>query len=223
MALTAPIRNDHDIQTAVQDELEWTPDLDAAGIGVAIEEGTVSLSGEVATYFQRFAATRAALRVQGVRALVDNITVNSKNHYEQTETDLAKSVQRALEWSNGVPASVKAELTGRIVTLTGEVQWDFERQSARRAVEQLAGIGYIENRISLRPRPSDTAAAAHIKAALARDGSLSSTEIVIHVEGTTAKLTGSVHTWSQRRTAEKIAWCSPHITHLENRIVVSWF
>jgi len=223
MSIATPHRTDHDIQSAVQDELEWTPGLDAAALGVAAEHGAVSLSGKVTTYLQRRAASKAALRVRGERALVDNIVVNSKSNFVQTETDLATSVQRALEFNSNIPAAVKAELNGRVVTLIGEVEWDFERQNARRAVQAIAGIERLDNEITLRARPADTAAAHQISAALERNASLDDTEVAVHVIGTTAKLTGSVRTWAQRHTAETVAWSSPHITHLDDEIVVNWF
>lgn len=98
------MRSDHDIQTAVQDELEWSPELDAANIGVSSDDGAITLSGEVTTYLQRMAATKAALRVRAVRTVVDNIMVHSTIRKTQTESDIAKSVERALEWTAGIPS-----------------------------------------------------------------------------------------------------------------------
>lgn len=223
MSIATPHRTDHDIQSAVQDELEWTPGLDAAALGVAAEHGAVSLSGKVTTYLQRRAASKAALRVRGVRALVDNIVVNSTSNYVQTESDLATAVQRVLESNSSIPSAVKAELNGSIVTLIGEVEWDFERQNARHAVQAIAGIERLDNEITMRARPSDMHAAHQSTSALARNASLYDTEISVHVTGTTAKLTGSVRTWAQRHTAETVAWSSPHMTHLDDEIVVNWF
>lgn len=224
MTITTPLRSDHDIQAAVQMELEWTPELDASGIGVASDDGAVTLSGEVGTYLARLAATDAVLRVRGVRAVVDDLVVHSPSYSSKpSETDLAKSIQRALEWTSGVPASVTAELHGRAVTLKGEADWDFERRSAQRAIEHLEGVDYLENRITLRARPTHDGAAAQIANALDRNASLYGTEVTVTVTGTTAKLSGVVHTGAQRRSAENVAWSSPHVTHIENRIIVSWF
>jgi osmotically-inducible protein OsmY len=223
MTIATPLRSDHDIQTAVEDELEWSPELDAAGIGVATDGGAVSLSGEVTTYLQRMAATRAALRVRGVRTLVDNIVVNSSSNYTQTETDLAKSVQRALESTAGIPSSVTVELNGHVARLAGEVEWNFGRENAHRAIQRLKGIDYVENDITLRTRPGNTAAAGQIEAALERNASMHGTDVLVHVTNTTAKLTGTVRTWAQRRTVENIAWSSPHITDIDNQISVNWF
>lgn len=222
MSISTPLRSDHDVQTAVQDELEWSPELDDASIGVSSDDGTVTLSGEVSTYLQRMAATRAALRVNGVRTVVENITVHPAISGTLTEADIAKSVERALEWTAGVPSTVKAELTGHVAKLTGEVQWNFERTNARRAIQRIKGIDYVQDLITLRVRPADASAAEHITAAIARNASLYGTNVAVHVAGNTATLTGTVRTWAQRRAAENIAWASLHITHIENQIIVNW-
>ncbi|MCE7481820.1 BON domain-containing protein [Microbacterium profundi] len=72
-------RTDAEVQRTVLQELQWTPDVDDAGIGVAVEDGTVALSGEVDSYSERLAAKHAALRVRGVSAVIDNLTVHSKS------------------------------------------------------------------------------------------------------------------------------------------------
>lgn len=99
----------------------------------------------------------------------------------------------------------------------------FRRENARRAIQHLKGVDYVENLITLRVRPWGASTANHITAALERNASLYGTDITVHVTDTTAKLTGSVHTWAQRHTAENIAWSSPDISHIENQIIVSWF
>lgn len=120
---TTTIRSDHDLQAAVQAELEWTPDIDAAGVGVSVDEGAVVLSGEVTSYSERLAAKQAALRVRGVCAAVDKLTIHPT--WSVTETDIAKEVEHALTWAVNVPDTVKAEIKGHDVTLTGQARWNF--------------------------------------------------------------------------------------------------
>lgn len=217
MTITTSVHNDQDIQSAVQDELHWTPDVDSAGIGVAVEDGTVSLSGEVESYLERVSAKRAALRVHGVRAVVDDIVVHPvRNTSRVTETDLAKTVQKALDWSGNVPAAVQATIVGRNVTLTGEVVWNYQRESARTAIEDLDGVDYIDNFVTLRARPAVKDAEKEIRAALERNAGIDSGHVRVQVEGTQATLTGTVRSWSQLRAAETAVWSSPHITHIQN-------
>lgn len=220
MSTATSTHDDHDIQSAVQDELEWTPDVDAAGIGVAVEGGTVALSGEVHTYAERLAAKRAALRVHGVNAVVDNVTVHPRSPWPVTQVDIAKEVQRALHVAGNVPDSVRAEVTDYVVTLTGEVDWDFERQAAERAVRNLRGVYGLHNQITLRARSSSAETRDHIRRALVRNAQVDAERIDITVLGTKVILTGAVQSWAEKKQIERAAWSSPHVSEVDDRVVV---
>ncbi|QYF73151.1 BON domain-containing protein [Cryobacterium sp. PAMC25264] len=219
MTITTAVRKDHELQTSVQDELEWDPSLNAARIGVAVDDGAVLLSGQVGNYLEKVQANRAALRVRGVGTVVNDLVVHNPST-APTEIDLAKSITEALRWSANVPDSVKAEVHGNTVTLLGDVQWNFERNGARRAIEWVHGVDHIDNRITLRARPTADDAAARIRAALVRNAALDADKIQVQIEGNHATLTGSVQSWAERHEAEAAAWSSPHITQLKNEILV---
>ncbi|WP_022886157.1 BON domain-containing protein [Glaciibacter superstes] len=220
MSIATPVRSDQDIQTAVQDELKWTPDVDAAGVGVAVEDGAVSLSGEVDDYSERLAAKRAALRIRGVTAVVDDLVVHPKSGWTVTETDIAKEVERALNWASNVTDTVKAEIKDHAVTLTGQVSWDFQRQAAKRAVQYLRGVNSVNNMITLTARPSAVDAEERIKNALTRNAQLDAKTIDATVSGNKVTLTGTVRSWAEKRQAGNAAWASPHVTDVDNRIVI---
>lgn len=217
---TAATHSDLDVQTAVQDELQWTPDVDAAGIGVAVEDGTVALSGEVDTYSERLAAKHAALRVQGVTAVVDGLTVHPKATLPVSETDIAREVDRALRGASNVPDSVKAEIEGHRVTLRGEVEWDYQRRAARQVVQYLKGVYMVNNMITITGRPSAADAGERIRKALVRNAQLDANTIDVSVSGTKVTLTGHVRSWAEKRQAGMAAWASPHVTDVDNHIVV---
>jgi osmotically-inducible protein OsmY len=211
---------DLDVQTDVQDELAWSPDIDAAGIGVAVEAGTVALSGEVDSYAERVAAERAALRVRGVRAIINNLTVHPRAAWPVTPTDIAKEVDRALAWASNVPESVKGEIRGHDVTLTGEVDWDYQRQAAKRVVEHLRGVYTVDNAITLKPRPSASDTEQRIRQAITRNAQLDADSVHVTASGNTVTLTGSVHSWAEKQQAAKAAWASPRVADVKNDIIV---
>jgi osmotically-inducible protein OsmY len=221
MTLATPARTDHQVQLAVQDELNWTSDVEAASIGVAVDHGAVTLSGEIPTYSERLHACRAALRVHGVRALVDDLTVHSPRSVTISETGFAEDVQTALTSGRFIPETVTAEIHGRSVVLAGEVRWDFERQSARDAVARVAGVEDVTSMVTLRARPSAADALQRISDALVRSASVDAGRITARLDGTRLTLSGTVSSWPERRAAERAAWSSPSITHLQNDLVVT--
>src|SRR5699024_916570 len=218
--MTIATDRDLDVQALVSAELEWTPDVDCTGIVVAVEHGAVVLSGEVDSYAERLAARRAALRVRGVRAGVDNLTVHPRSPWPVTEAGIAQRVERSLRETSDVPEAVTAEIHARTVTLVGEVDWDFQRHAAQRAVQYLRGVGTVHNLISLTARVPAPGTQEQIRTAITRNAQLDVTRIRVLVSGSRVTLTGTVTSWSQRAQAGHAAWASPHVVEVDNQIIV---
>lgn len=221
MSTLAEPRNDHDLQTAVHDELEWTPDVDSAGIGVAVEDGVVTLSGEVDDYSESVAARRAAQRVRGVTTLINALTVQPSAPWPVAEAAVAEEIEHALTWSTLVPDTVKASVDGHKVTLTGHVVWNFQREAAKKAVQHLRGVSIVENDITLTKRPSATDAVERIRKALTRNATLDASRITVTVEGHELTLTGNVRSYAEKEQARQAAWASPHVSTVDNRLKVT--
>lgn len=211
---------DEAIRSAVADELEWTPDVNALRIGVSVDEGVVTLSGEVSTSSERIAAKDAALRVKGVTAVADDLVVaHSVTH--PTDTEIAGVVSSTLRWADDVPHdAVKVEVRDGVVVLTGEVLWEHQRRAASRAVQRLTGVRKVDNRMTLKRRPSGTDTRERIEKALIRNAIVESNAIEVTVEGNTVTLTGTVGSWAEKTQAGLAAWSSPHVDRVNNQIVV---
>jgi osmotically-inducible protein OsmY len=219
MIKTISAPSDQHIQTAVEAELRWTPDVEASHIGVSVENQAVTLSGPVGSFPERMAARRAALRVRGVSAVADNLTV----HYAGapvTDTDLAESVGRFLETTTVLPrGAVKASVSNHLVTLTGSVPWNYQRTAAERAVGGIAGVTHVENHITL-TQPSAPVVAESIKDALARNAALEAQQINVFVDGDEVTLTGHLASWNEKKQAGLTAWSSPGVRRVNNEIKV---
>ncbi|MDR3660981.1 MAG: BON domain-containing protein [Mycobacterium sp.] len=220
MRVATPLRSDSEIQASVEAELQWTPEVDAAGIGVAVDDGVVALWGEVDNYADRLAAKRAALRVRGVGAVVDNLVVHPNSRLSVSPTDIGKEVEHALRSAVNIPDAVKAEVDGHSVVLTGQVSWDYQRQAAQRAVQYLRGVNSVNNRITLTPRASAVGTELRIKSAIIRNAQLDAKAIHVTVDGDTVTLSGKVRSWAEKRQAEAAAWSSPHVNDVRNDILV---
>jgi osmotically-inducible protein OsmY len=214
---------DHQLKDAIERELDWTADVNGDRVGISVNDGAVTLSGEVESYPERTSAVTAALRVRGVRSLVDQIVVHHRFGHRQ-DADIAREAAMALNQTVVVPAeSVSATVRDHEITLTGSVAWDYQRVASSHAVEAIHGVTAVRNAITLKPPVAMIAsedAKANITAAFLRNAQLEAQHIDVSVKGTQIRLSGHVATWAERHQAEVAAWCTPGVTHVDDRITV---
>lgn len=219
MTVVATHRTDAQVKEDVEIELTWRPEIDAASIGVAAHDGTVLLTGEVPDYSQLVAVKDAVLRVRGVQAIVNELTVPNPEG-SPTEQQLGENVAHALAIAVDVPKGVQAEVRQGTVILTGEVAFDVQRRAAKRAVRSIRGVRSVDNRIQLRRKASADDAAARIESALRRNAILDAHSIHVSLEGDVLTLAGEVRSWAERREAGRAAAASPHVARVDNHLIV---
>jgi osmotically-inducible protein OsmY len=218
--MTAIGLTDTDItmKDAVMRQLEWDPEVDSTGIGVTAKSGAVTLTGYIDTYVGKLAAERAAKRVRGVRAVANDVEVRLK--LERIDADIAADVVRALELCSTIPQTVQATVHHGHVTLTGKVDWMFEKRQAEKVVRHVRGVHHVMNHIVIAPQAVARDVRHRIVEALHRNANLDSRNITVNVSGDTAILTGTVGSWLQRESAERAACDAPGISRVENQIAV---
>jgi osmotically-inducible protein OsmY len=217
-------KTDHELKTAITDELTWASDVGTDHIGVAVTDGAVTLSGQVHSYPEKEAAVHAALRIHGVVAIADEIVVQHA-WSERTDADVASEATTAFERSSVVPqGSVKATVRNHIISLSGSVPWNYQRTEAARIVSTLPGVHGVHNLLTLTPPVQVSAAITknQITAALVRNAGLDAQHVHVAVNGSVITLSGTVQTMTERREAERAAWFAPGATRVDNELLVSW-
>ena len=214
--------NSEQIQLDVLDELAYDPAVDSSRIAVtASDAGVVTLKGSVPTYAQARRAEKAAKRVRGVQAVVNDIDVKPAVGFVLDDTGVAESVLRALNASVSVPRSaVQVTVSRGWVTLDGVVDWDFQRKAAETAIQELAGVRGVSNIIQIKPAAKAQDIEEKVAAALRRNALLEAEQVAVETLGNAVILRGTVASWRQREAAERAAYAAPGVALVDNRIEV---
>jgi osmotically-inducible protein OsmY len=209
------------LQERVLEALAWEPGLDATRIGVAASDGIVTLTGQVPSYADRFATERVIKRVSGVKGLANDLQVKLPSDFTRTDTDLAAAAVRALEWDVAVPhQQIRVKVANAWITLEGEVDWQFQRQAAERAVAHLIGVVGVTNLLTLTVRVTPADLKHRIESAFKRHAELEANRIQVETHGSRVVLKGTVHRWAERDEAERAVWAAPGVSVVEDRLAV---
>lgn len=215
------MKTDLEIQKNVMQQLRWQPILDAAEIGVAVKNGIVTLSGLVDSYLKKLAAEKAVKKVSGVKAVAEDIVVHVYPENQKTDTELAEAVANTLKWHSAVASEkIKIKVEDGFVTLSGEVDWSYERSMAATAITNLSGVRMVLNNINVKPQPVAGDIAKKIESAFQRHASIDSGKVKISVTGSKVTLTGAVRSWNEKEDAEEAAWAALGVNQVINNLVV---
>jgi osmotically-inducible protein OsmY len=216
------MKTDAQLKQDVIAELAWEPSVNASKIGVEVEGGIVTLAGHVDSYTEKVHAERAAQRVSGVKALAVELEVKLPGSNQRTDADIARSAENVLEWTSYLPSSVKVKAEKGWITLSGEVEWDYQRKGASDAIRHLMGVTGVSDEIAIKPRASVSAVKADIEAALKRHAQAEAQHITVEVRGSDVTLGGKVHTWSERELAASSAWATPGVRNVVDNITIAY-
>jgi len=215
-------KTDIALKVDVIGELVWDPAVKETAIGVAVKDGVVTLTGHLDTYAEKDAAMRAVRRVAGVKAIAVEIDVKLSPSHQRSDTDIAKSIEQVLKWNTSIPSdAVRVTVDHGWVTLQGEVEWNFQRSQAEKVIRPLMGVININNEIKLTAKATAADLSRKIEDALKRQALREAQQIHVAVSGNAVTLTGTVHSWQERRAAQGVAWSAPGVRSVVNELHVA--
>lgn len=213
------MKSDIELHRDIVAELNWAPNLHDAEIGVAVKGGVVTLSGNVASYSQKYAAEHLVERLGGVRAVAEDLHVKLPGDKERSDTEIAHAALEALKWDTEVP---EERLTIRVedgfIVLQGKVDWYYQKTAAERAVRFLTGVKGVLNQMIIAPRVVASEVKAKIETALKRHAELDAKRIVVDATGGRVTLRGSVRSWTERKDVENAAWAAPGVKEVADEL-----
>lgn len=213
------MKTDAQIYGDVVQELTWDPSITHEHIGVTVSDGIVTLSGTVPNYVEKFSAEKAAQRVGGVKAVVENIEVTLPGPHERTDQDIAKTIVSQFKWHSQVPDHlVKVSVEKGWVDLAGEVEWDYQRSAAENAIRGLTGIRGISNKITIKQKtvqPSEIK--GKIEKALQRAAQREADRVAVDVQGSRVILTGKVRSFADLQDVRGAAFSAPGVLSVDSR------
>lgn len=212
---------DKELKQHVQNALDWEPGLDAKDIGISVETGVITLRGNVSSYAEKMTAERVTLRVYGVKAVANDLAVHLPHEFVRTDTDIAQAVVSALNWNTIVPKDrVSVAVTEGWITLTGTLDWHYQKHAAARTVRDLMGVKGVTDNTLVRPRVKTVDVRDKIEAAFKRSAEVDARRISIVAEDGKVILAGNVRSWAERDEAERAAWAAPGVKQVDDRISV---
>ncbi|NIX75043.1 BON domain-containing protein [Microvirga terricola] len=214
--------DDRSLRQLVLDELDFEPSINAAHIGVAVEDGVVTLSGHVGSYAEKVSVERTVQRVKGVRAVAEEIEVRYPADRKTSDDEIAMRALNIIAWDARVPeGKIHLKVQKGWVTLTGQVEWQYQRLAAESAVRKLSGVVGVANMIEIKPHLQAPDVKQKIMDALKRSAEIEADAVQVTVKDDRVILDGKVHDWYERVVIERAAWSAPGVKAVEDRLIVA--
>ena len=215
------MKPDSQLKQEVEEELMNNPAIDANGIGVAVVDGIVTLTGHVPDYAAKVAAEKCALKIAGVVAMVIGIDVKLRESEQRTDEDIALSVRAVLDWIAGLDEhAIKIKLEKGWVTLSGEVEDAYRSHIAEKNIVHMRGVTGVTNSIRIRGSASPLDIEYNIRKAIQRHTDRELKHVGVEVEDGKVTLSGRLSSTIERTIVAGAARSTPGVKAVVDRLVI---
>lgn len=215
-------KTDIELEQDVKDKLVFEPSIDDSKIHVSIKNSIVTLFGVVSSLFEKTIAERTIRSVTGVKGVANELQVDLDAKYKRTDTDIATAAVDALSWDVAIPNdAVQVIVENGHVTLNGNVNWWYQRNSAEKVIRNLIGIKSVNNQIIIQPSIKTKDIKSKIMQEFQRNASIDAKKIAVEIDGNKVILKGNVSSWPEIKEATRAAWSVPGVTHVDNQLIIS--
>lgn len=215
------MKTDAQLKMDVEAELKWDPAVNATNVGVAVKDRVVTLTGHLDTYAEKFAIERAVQRVKGVQAVAIELDVKLAPGHVRSDSEIARAIESSFKWHALIPADrIQVKVEQGWVTLSGELDWEFQRRQAEGSVRNLTGVVGVSNKMTIKVTATPEDITQRIRDALTRQAVREAHHVQVSVSGRTVTLKGKVHSWPEKSAAQGAAWSAPGITSVINHLEV---
>ncbi len=213
--------SDSEIKKNVEAELQWDPNIQATDIGITVKSGVVAMNGYVPNYVQKFQAEADVKRIAGVVGVANDIEVRLLNVDQKTDPEIARDAVSALKMQlPTMHADFKVVVRNGWVTLEGATEWQYLKERTESIVRHITGINGVANNINVKPKLSAVEIKRKIEAAFKRSAEIDANSITVEAHNDEVVLKGTVHTWFERKEAERVAWLAPGVRKVDDKISI---
>jgi osmotically-inducible protein OsmY len=216
------VKSDSELQEDVAEELFWEPRVDDAEIAVSVENGTTTLRGTVGSLGAKHAALKAARRVRGVHHVDNELQVRLLTPHRRDDAELRGTVLKTLSWNALVPEDVEATVHDGVVTLSGKVDYRYQRDEAEAAVRNLRGVAELRDEIKVRSPAVAADVSQRLEKAFQRSAQVDARDVRIEAIDGTVTLTGTVKSWSEHDAALDAAWAAPGVEDVRDLLQIDY-
>jgi len=197
--------------------------VDNAAIAVSANDGKITLRGAVESLREKREAKTAAQRVFGVTSVDNQLQVKLMNDEKREDAELRGDVLQALMLDGLVPPTVDAKVEDGFVTLSGNADWQYERDEAEFVASNIVGALDVIDEIELKhPAPDAGDVQESIKKAFKRNAKIDADDLYVSTDNGTVTIDGAVSSWAEHDEAIDAAWAAPGVTSVQDRMTVAY-